>query len=152
MFYELCLLVISLPLFGSAKNPKRAQEPGGLQWRIRFIELRGRERVSLGNDWLAVSDDTVAQPLVTLIFTEFAPGFRAPTIPLSCGLQWSEAERDYRHKAVPLACRGEIEPRLPMDRAERVGKFKFVHAKNANFGETELGQRSTDSRLRRLIS
>ena len=54
MFYELCLLVISLPLFGSAKNPKRAQEPGGLQWRIRFIELRGRERVSLGNDWLAV--------------------------------------------------------------------------------------------------
>ena len=33
-----------------------------------------------------------------------------------------------------------------------IGKLKSVHANNANFGETKLGQGSTDSRLRRLIS
>jgi hypothetical protein len=41
---------------------------------------------------------------------------------------------------------GQIDPRLPMDRAERVVKFKFVHAKIRVLGN-KIGPRSTDSRF-----
>ena len=45
--------------FGGAKNPDGTQKTGGLQRRIRFIKLRGRERISFGNVRLAVSDDAI---------------------------------------------------------------------------------------------